>query len=251
MTVGGVLKSKYPADVVDALLAAYAEIEHNFFLRKWKASELDAGHFVEAARRILEHALFGAATPIGTDLSKFNDTALKRYENATGDDSLRILIPRILWSVYGIRNKRGVGHVGPVSPNEMDSAMILAAAKWVLAEFVRLASGLPVAQTQELVDQITERRLELLWKHGDITRVLNPKVKTRQQVLLLLYDTSPQTAEDLRRATEYRNVTDFKEILGKLHGERLIEHTAAGLCIITTRGLVEVEAIVRKLRLLE
>jgi hypothetical protein len=246
MTIETLLKARYPADVVDALLASYREIEQNYFLRKWKASELDAGHFVEAARRMLEHALFGTPTPIGTSLPNFNEAALKKYESASGDEALRILIARILWSIYGIRNKRGVGHVGPVSPNQMDSALILSDVKWVLAEFVRLASGLPPAETQNRVDEIVERQLDLLWKHGDITRVLDPKILTRDQVLLLLYDKSPQPADDLRDAVEYANSTNFQKILKRLHGERLLEFTTAKMCVITSRGIVRAEELVRK-----
>ena len=119
--VEAILKGRYPHDLIDALLSAYQEIEQNYALAKWKASELDAGHFVEAARRLLEHELLGKATPLSAGLSKFNDAALKTYENAKGDDSFRMLIPRVMWGVYGIRNKRGVGHVGAVSPNQMDS----------------------------------------------------------------------------------------------------------------------------------
>lgn len=136
-----ILRSRYPADIVKALLDAYREIESNYALQKWKPSELDAGHFVEAARRILEHELFGQATPINQQISKFSDQVLVKYEQATGDESYRMLIPRALKSVYNIRNKRGVGHVGPVSPNEMDATYILYSVKWVLAELVRLVSG--------------------------------------------------------------------------------------------------------------
>lgn len=247
MSIEPILKSKYPHDLIDALLKAYAEIEHNFFLQKWKSSELDAGHFVEAARRMIEHSLFGSATPIGSSLPNFNDQELKRYERAAGDEAIRILIPRVLWSVYGVRNKRGVGHVGLVSPNRMDSSLILADVKWVLAEFVRLASGLAPSETQAAVDEIVEHRLDLLWKHGDVTRVLDPKVPAREQVLLLLYDKSPQQDEDLRAAIEYANMGAFRRILKNLHRTRLIECSAGfGTCVITSRGLVEAEAIARR-----
>lgn len=247
MDVKAILCSRYPAAIVDKLLEAYREIEHNYVLRKWKASELDAGHFVEAARRAVEHELFGTATPIGVDLPKFSDAELRRYAQATGEESVRILIPRVLWSVFGIRNKRGVGHVGLVSPNQMDSALILAASKWVLAEFVRLASGLSPAETQKLVDAIVERKLDLLWKHGDITRVLASGIPAREQVLLLLYDTSPQKAEDLRTAIEYRHKTEFLKLLKKLHQKRLINFEPdSGLCLILPPGVIEAEEVARK-----
>ncbi len=247
MKIRKILITGYPDAVVDALLEAYREIEENHFLHKWKASELDAGHFVEAARRMLEHKLLGSATALGTSLPNFHDAELKRYERASGDESLRILIPRILWSVYGIRNKRGVGHVGPVSPNQMDSSLILGAVKWVLAEFIRLESGLSTSDTQQLVDEIIERRLDLIWKHGDVVRVQDTRIKAKDQVLLLLYDNSPQKAGDLRAAIEYKNEADFRKILKTLHKARLIEYSAtSGDCVLTSKGIIEAEAIARR-----
>lgn len=107
MNAEDLLKSAYPAELVNALLNAYSEIESNFAVRKWKASELDAGHFVEAVRRVLDHTLFAAYVPIGKSLPNFSDSELKRYEQSSGDESLRLHIPRVLKSIYNIRNKRG------------------------------------------------------------------------------------------------------------------------------------------------
>lgn len=246
-SIASLLKKSHPSDVVDALLAAYAEIESNFALRKWKASELDAGHFVEAARRLIEKALFGTHTPIGTALPNFGDAELKRYENAAGDEAFRILIPRVLRSVYGVRNKRGVGHVGLVSPNEMDATLILYSTKWVLAEFVRQATGLTPAETQRLVDGVVERRLIVLWKHDGLTRVLEDKLDAKDKVLVLLYDTNAQGAEELRATIEYKNATKFKSLLKALHRKRLIEYRVDQICLITPKGVIAAEALLREL----
>jgi len=243
MTLATALKAKYPRDVCDALLAAYREIEENFTVRKWKASELDAGHFVEAARRIIEQELFGSYTPIGVSLSNFSDAELRRFENAQGDESLRMLVPRALKAVYNIRNKRGVGHIGPISPNEMDATFILYTVKWVLAEFVRLATGAKPADTQKLIEAIVERRVGLLWKHDGIVRVLENKMPTREQVLVLLFDSSPLGSAQLQQATEYQNTSNFKKILKRLHQDRLVEVAADGTVHITPKGIPEAEKV--------
>jgi hypothetical protein len=241
-----VLKGAYPHDIVDALLDSYREIESNFVLRKWKASELDAGHFVEAARRCIEHKLFGTATPLSQQLSKFSDSVLAKYESAVGDESHRILIPRVLRSIFGIRNKRGVGHLGALSANEMDATLILYSVKWVLAEFVRLSSGLAPAETQRAIDQIVERRVSALWKHDGPTRVI-PSLKASDQVLVLLYDSSPQAAQGLQASIEYSNASKFRSILKKLHRERLIELSASMDCSITPKGMLAAESLLLRL----
>lgn len=248
MNIEAILKANYPASLAEALLDAYKEIEKNYAVGKWKASELDSGHFVEAARRLVENALLGTYTPIGQQLPNFNDVVLKQYEQAAGYEPLRILIPRVLKAVYNIRNKRGVGHVGPVSPNEMDSTLILYSAKWVLAEFVRLASGSNPGDIQRAVDEIIERHIPVLWKAGKRTRVLETGVRAEDQILILLYDRSPQSEEDLRAAIEYKNVTKFRALLRSLHKKRLIEYEDGGDCTISPKGIVAAEAILLKLR---
>lgn len=243
MNAEDILKAKYPADLAKALIDSYREIESNYVLGKWKASELDSGHFVEAARRVLELELTGSYTKISDQLSKFTDGVLKQYENATGDDSYRLLIPRALKAIFNIRNKRGVGHVGGVSANEMDATYILYTVKWVLAEIVRLASGASIKETQEAVDQIVERTFSVIWKHGDATRILDTSLSTRAQVLILLYDASPQTETQLRESTEYKNSTTFRAILRELHGKRLIFYQQDGPCLITPKGILEAEQL--------
>jgi len=128
----------------------------------------------------------------------------------------------------------------------MDSTLVLGNAKWVLAELVRIVSGLPPEQPQALVDAIVERKFDMLWKHGDITRVLNTALKTHEQVLILLLDRSPQTIAELQAATEYAHPTRFKKILQALHKKRFIEVASDGRCIITTKGTLEAEKILKK-----
>jgi hypothetical protein len=246
MTPASILKASYPAGVVDALFSAYTEIESNYALGKWKASELDAGHFVEAARRMLESKLFGTHTAVGTGLPNLTDREMLRYENGTGDDAFRVLIPRVLRSVYGIRSKRGIAHVGAVSPNEMDATLILYSTKWVLAEFIRQTSGMSVPDTQMVVDTIIERRLSVLWKRNGLTRVL-PKLETREQILVLLYDENDQSMGKLQNAIEYKNITNFRKILKRLHDARLIEFAGDETCTISPKGIVAAEEIIRNI----
>jgi len=246
MNIEAELKSAYPDELVDAVLLSYSEIETNFCAGKWKASELDSGHFVEGVRRIIEKQLYGSYTAIGSNLPNFHDGELRRYEQATGDESFRILIPRALKSIYGIRNKRGVGHLGPVSPNEMDSLYILGTAKWVLAELLRIASSSSPAQVQEEISYIVERRIPALWKQGDISRVLDPKWKAREQALIHLYDQSPQKISDLMNKIAYKNKTNFMKIMKRMHDSGLVHLTTSEDTLITPLGVAEVERFLNK-----
>lgn len=239
--VQSILENAYDAEIANKIIDSYREIESNFFLEKWKPSELDAGHFVEAVRRLIEKELLGSYTPFSSKLSNFSDAVLKQYEQNQGHESFRLLIPRVLKSVYNIRNKRGVGHIKDISPNEMDSTLILYNVKWVLSEIIRLKSNLSIEETQKLIDEIVERKIDIIWKENDFRRILDQKISAKDQVLILLYDNSPQNIESLRSTIEYKNKSNFKTLIKKLHSSREIEFKSNGECLISPKGIINAE----------
>ncbi|HCY74383.1 MAG TPA: hypothetical protein DHV28_00545 [Ignavibacteriales bacterium] len=244
MIIKTILQNASDATLANEIVSSYEEIEKNFVSKNWKVTELDAGHFVEAVRRFIEFKLFGSYTPIGTSLQSFNDSILRSYENGTGDESYRILIPRTLYSVYAIRNKRGVGHIGLVKPNQIDATLIFQSVKWTLAELIRLNSTIVMNETDKLISQITQRQLDILWKQDGITRILNKNMRIDKKVLILLYDTSPQRKEQLQANTKYKDKSAFKKVLAKLDSDLFIEYKKDESCHITPLGVNEAEKII-------
>lgn len=227
--------------LADNIISSFTEVEKNYFLKSWKTSELDAGHFVESVRRFIELQLNGNYTPIGTNLSIFNPPTLTSYENKSGHESYRILIPRVLYSIYCIRNKRGVGHVGEVSPNHSDATYILASVKWVLAEIIRLNSNISADETTKILDHLNERNIEGIWDIGQKKRILIDGLNLKQKILFLLYNSTKIKDEELLDFIEYSNKTYFKKALKELHKNRLIEYFDDGNCELSMKGSHEVE----------
>jgi hypothetical protein len=130
----------------------------------------------------------------------------------------------------------------------MDATYIFYSVKWILAEFIRLASGISTSETQQLVDKITERNLDVIWKADGFHRVLNPKLSAKNQVLILLFDDSPRDIEKMRETIEYKNKPNFlRLVLQPLHKLRLIEmNLKNGTCEISPSGRIEAEKIILK-----
>jgi hypothetical protein len=244
--VKSILKHASDNALANLIVGTFQEVEKNFYLGSWKSSELDAGHFVEAVRRFIEFKLFGKYTALNKSLSLFNDTTIQSYMNASGDDSYRIHIPRVLLGIYGIRNKRGVGHLSLISPNYQDASLILSSIKWVLAELLRLNSNVSIDDTIALVDQIVERNVEGLWEHGTITRILVEGLSIKEQILFLLFNSNVNNDEELRSIIEYKNQNYFKKILRDFHTDRFIEYLPSGECILTPKGAKVAEMVTLK-----
>lgn len=242
--IQSVLQSTHPNDIVHHLVKSYRDVEDNFRLEKWKTSELDAGHFVETVRRLIENQLFGAYTAFSTAIGSFNQATLNKYEAATGAEEYRILIPRVLYAMYCIRNKRGVGHISTISPNKLDATLILNSAKWVLAELVRLASATSPDQAEQLVDTILTRQVDLIWDDGETFMVLNKKLRAPDKVLLALYKEDRQTVEALRIKVDYKNKSAFNKIIDELQRDKNIALTTDGICKLSPIGVKAAEALV-------
>lgn len=244
MQVKSIIEKASDATLANHIITTFQEVEKNFNLNSWKTSSLDSGHFVEAVRRFIELKLFGQYTPINKALPNFNDKCLQSYQNKQGDESYRIHIPRLLFTIYGIRNKRGIGHISNLKPNKIDSTLILSSCKWVLAEIVRLNSQYEIEETEVLIDEIIQRNIEGIWKVGETTRILKDGLNLKEKILYLLYNNISLKDTDIKDITEYSNFTYLKKTLKDFHKRRLIEYNDNGVCILSPKGAVEAEKLI-------
>jgi hypothetical protein len=231
-----ILEAASDKTLAAAILTTFKEVEKHFFLRSWKTSELDSGHFVEAARRFIDFRLTGAYCPIGKTLPTFNSAELTRLEKLTGNEAYRLHIPRALVAIYGLRNKRGVGHLGLISPNYLDATFIMATCKWVLGEFLRIESTLTFDETVAIVERIVDRPLPGIWDVGNTKRILADGLSLQEQILFLLAAESPQPSERLLKSTGCSDLGYFKRVLRTLHRERKIELLDDGVCHLSPKG---------------
>ncbi len=219
--------------LAERILTTYKNTERQFYTQDWKACQPEAGQFVEAVRRFLELKLGLKSqcpegyTPIGDRLPNFNESVLKQYENKQeGDVAYRTLIPRLLFTIYTLRNKRGGGHLPAVDPGHQDATVILHIVKWVLAELIGLNSTYGQADTLRLVNHVRERPVELFWKSSrtGVVRLEVDEPDIGHCILLLLFGGGLNTGEDLLRSIQITNTSALQARLKLLHKDGCIEY---------------------------
>ncbi len=240
-----------PSTLRDELLDTYENIERNYRERRWEPSELNGGKLCEVVYSILNGYVAGAFPSNASKPSNMVD-ACRALEQAGSSfpRSVKIQIPRMIIALYEIRNNRGVGHVGgDVDPNYMDATCVMQMSKWILAEIVRIFHMITVDDAAVIVNSITNREMELIWKVNDRFRVLAPKMKMREKVLVLLYSSiQGMSVSDLFKSCEHSNYSVFKNLLKKAHTDALIDYDQkSGICILSTLGsrLVEDEVLAK------
>lgn len=237
-----------PHDIRIRIEAAYSEILSNYLENRFEPSELNGAKFAESVFRLLEwHTTpTHSYTPFGHSIKNFSDSIRKLENLASFPDSVRFHIPILISSIYTIRNKRGVGHMGgDINPNKMDATLIVNISKWVLSELVRLFHSISLSDAQTIVENLTVKEYPVVWDIFDKKRVLNNKLNYNEKTLVLLYSIYPNPALEPKLVywLEYSNPTAFrKHVLVPLHKERMIEYDSISKYIVLSpKGVKFVE----------
>lgn len=244
--VEALLAAKAPAPLIGALLDAYGELKDNFNFEKFRPSELEGGRFAEAAIRIVQHLATGSHDPMGKALPRF-DNLVKALENvppANAHESLRIHLPRALFTVYGVRNRRDVGHIGgDVNPNRADAYFVVAVCDWVLAELIRLTFNCPLVEAQGMVDNLVERRIPIVHDFGGFPKILRPDLTIPDKVMVLAYrfGLSGFSVRDLQKWLRPVKPSTLGVALLRLDRDKAFLHRDGDKCCITPAGTRYVE----------
>ncbi len=245
------LLAHLPETLRAELLHAYGEILRNYRERRWEPSELNGGKLCEVVYSIVK-GYVSDQFPKKSSKPRNMVDACRALENAPSSfpRSVRIQIPRMIVSLYEIRNNRGVGHVGgDVNPNHMDATCVVETSKWLLSELVRVFHDVTTEEATAAVDALVERTIPTVWQVGENLRVLDPKMLMRDKTLLLLYHRhGPVREDDLRRWVEHSNPSVYRrDVLRKAHQAKLIEYdSSAKTAEISPSGIDMVERLLLK-----
>ena len=191
------------------------------------------GRFVEVAIRMVELKTEGKYTNLKDKLAILNENRLKQFEQSqiTNIISFRILIPRQLYSMYTIRNKRGMIHVNEIAPNYMDSTLLVNISKWVLAEFIRNSIKMNYDEAMKIIENIIIKENELIWMEDEIFKILDKSITLEEKILCILYYRNKINEEQLFKLSEYSNITMFRKKLKSMHLEQKINYNKEKIMI--------------------
>jgi hypothetical protein len=222
--------------VVDALLDSYEKL-----VMRCQKEDLDgclgaAGKFVEHALRSAEYIRTGTAPPE----IKAPQQTVKELEKAHSlPEGLRLLIPRIAHAmIYDVRSKRGAIHVKEIDPRQIDAALAVQAASWVLAEFIRPYHSSDEATVTTAMAALMRPHLPFIEQFGDesvVTRVVPCEV----ELLLLLTKAARDglNRKALGQISKYPAPT-VTRALQRLDKSREVHRTRDGIYHITGSGEV-------------
>jgi uncharacterized protein YifN (PemK superfamily) len=217
--------SSIPDGLRDPLIEEYSTLINNFMENRWRPTELSGGRFCEIVFTIIKGYSTGSYPSNPSKPRNMVDACRLLEQNSHVPRSFQILIPRLLPALYEFRNNRNVGHVGgDVNPDFMDSNAVVSISSWIMAELIRVLHNTTTEEAQLCIDNIVETKSVLIWKSGNIKRILKTDLSLKDNILILLYSNSGKSSStELKNWTECKNNSYFMRILRELHSKRFIE----------------------------
>lgn len=221
--------AKVPSAFRSHIVNSYLDLKSRHAEGKHDAAGVSAGKLCEAIVRLLQQELKQTFTPFGQKLTNVEGEceSFAKVPKTTGNESLRIVIPRAVSFLYTLRNKRGIGHIGgDVDANAIDGVTISRVADWVLCELIRVFLSMSLEDADALISSLSTRDIPDIWEVGGKKRVLRADLDFKQKTLLLLYSSTDSAvlAEDLFSWSKYSNFPVYKNrVLRELDSENLVE----------------------------
>lgn len=206
----------------------------------------NAGKFVETVVQALQYMERAGAY----DAKPSVDDYLSKLESRTVslDDGLKVVAARVARSMYTLRNKRNIAHKGAVDPNQYDLRFLHHGAQWVMAELLRHASGITMAEAGSLIERVQEPIGGLVEDRGDRKLVLTD-VLVHEEILILLNSIYPKsmTLKELASSMNRRASDSVRKAAKSLWDAKQVDGEPSKGYGLTSKGVDSAAAVVRRI----
>lgn len=235
------------------IIKFYLDLKTRHAEGKHDAAGTSAGKLCETVVRLIQQELNGSFTPFGQQINNMPVECenFAKTPKTSGNDSLRLVLPKAISLVYTLRNKRGIGHVGgDVDANAIDGVTIARVCDWIVCELIRVYHTMSLEEAEALVSSLAERDIPDVWEVAGTRRVLRSDLNFSQKTLLLLYSSTDPAllVEELFEWTKYSDPGKYKaNVLKALDKENLVHYDVRdGTVTISPLGIKQVEEKILK-----
>lgn len=172
------LASALPPALAEQLVEQFLQLRQDHSTKTLGRSS--PGKFVEAFVQALQQLSTGSYEE-KPDVDGF----LRKVESSGLDEGLRVCAARVARGMYALRSKRNITHLGTVDPNVYGLKYLFHAAQWVLAELIRVACRMSIADAARAIE-LVEAPIEDVIEDFGTHRLVLAEVTVEQEILLQL-----------------------------------------------------------------
>jgi hypothetical protein len=220
-----------PADLAAKLVEQYDRLKRRALAGDHEGVQETSGKVAEHILRVTQHLAGLAHIPLRTEIRNMQreTLALEGLPTAQANDSIRLVLPRMIAALYTLRSKRSGGHTASeVDPSQADALTAERMTDWMMAEVFRLGNNMPPDQAEAAIAALVERRIPAVYATGSYRRVLRTDLPPEQEVMVLLYgEVSGATMTELMSWSDIPR-TSLARYVDSLEQQRLVRTEKTG-----------------------
>jgi hypothetical protein len=226
------LASSCPRPLAEALVNEFMQVRQDVVTGTLGRSA--PGKLIETLVQILQHLERGSYDQ-KPDIDEYLRTLDTRPSKL--DDGLRVCAARVARAAYTLRNKRTIAHIGAVDPNTYDLRFLLHAIQWLIAELLRVASSVTMAEAGRLIEQVHQPVGGLIEDYAG-RRLVMADLGTREELIVLLHRTYPDPVPlaELLTSLDRRTERAVREGLRRMWQLKTVDGTPQAGFRLTARG---------------
>lgn len=186
-----VLSNSLPQNYVNLVKQEYNELKNSYYSEDKIKVGIHSGKLCELISSLLCYQEFNQVEDLNN--INFNNNIQKLegggQKKKPHEEVSRLMIPKVLRSVYTIRNKRNVAHIKTVDPSKVDLKFINISVDWIISQILIIYCNVNNDEVVKYFEQISLddfRKVER-FEDGDI--VFNaPDLSFTNKLLFILGD---------------------------------------------------------------
>ena len=249
------IRRKVPDAFVDIIQNEYKEIKISYVIEDLTKIGTHTGKFCEIISSLLCYNEFHHKD----DLNKINfDNNINKLINSPKPNSdaeiMRLLVPRLLRTLYTIRSKKHIAHIKDYNPQLMDLKFFKISVDWILTQILLVYFKVQDDEILKYLDKISYEDIKLVerFEDGDII-FGDPSLTFSEKILFVLYDhyNDGRTSRDkIYQILKPKNKSYISTYIIRLKNQNLIHENNKGVKL-TKFGIPKAREVINKLNIIE
>lgn len=176
--------------LANQLVKEFIDLEKRYVLGDWEPATLDGGQFAEITSRIVYHIDSG-----NCNRRKGVNSCLKYVEDINNNNQhyfpqrrAALHLGKVINILYKFRSQRGAIHIDPdYSANELDAKFVLAIARWIMSEILRIFWTGSTYEVATVIREIVRYEVPAVLLIDGRSFVLRTDCTVEEEILLLLH----------------------------------------------------------------
>lgn len=247
-----VLSKSLPQNYVNLIDQEYNELKNSYYLEDKTKVGIHSGRFCELISSLLCHQEFTQSEDLNNidfnkNIQKLEGGSKKKSPH---EEVSRLMIPRVLRSIYTIRSKKKIAHIKTFDPVKIDLKFINIAVDWVISQLLIIYCKVNSDEVLKYFERISLddfRKVER-FENGDI--VFNaPNLTFKNKLLFILadfYNKGRISQETLLKISKPKNKKYISTYLSQMKSKHLVHIDENGI-ILTKWGMEKAREIRKEL----